>query len=261
MIFLVEFLVCLAASTVGGICGIGGGVVIKPVLDAMGVMPVATLSFLSGLTVLLMAVVNVWKNRRSNALDKRRSIPLAIGAALGGLIGKQMFQTLKNALDSDRMAGLVQAVVLGLLVLGTLIYVQQKARVHSRSIQHRGLGAAVGTALGMLSAFLGIGGGPMNLAVLYYFFSMDTKQAAVNSILIILISQTASLFMTLATASVPAFDWRSLVAMSVAGILGGFLSARLHRKLSARQTDALFKMLLVVILLICAWNAGKNGWG
>ena len=54
MILLV-FAICLIASTIGGICGIGGGVVIKPVLDAMGVMTVSTASFLSGLTVLAMA--------------------------------------------------------------------------------------------------------------------------------------------------------------------------------------------------------------
>lgn len=38
--FILIFFVCMIASTVGGICGIGGGVVIKPVLDALGVMSV-----------------------------------------------------------------------------------------------------------------------------------------------------------------------------------------------------------------------------
>ena len=31
------FIICLLASVIGGICGIGGGVIIKPVLDAMGI--------------------------------------------------------------------------------------------------------------------------------------------------------------------------------------------------------------------------------
>ena len=53
------FLVCLTASTIGGICGIGGGVIIKPVLDALGVMSVSALQFLSGLTVLGMSMVSV----------------------------------------------------------------------------------------------------------------------------------------------------------------------------------------------------------
>ena len=51
---IIVFAVCLAASVIGGICGIGGGVIIKPVLDAMGVMSVSALQFLSGLTVLGM---------------------------------------------------------------------------------------------------------------------------------------------------------------------------------------------------------------
>ena len=53
------FLVCFAASVIGGLCGIGGGVLAKPLLDAVGVMLVSTVSFLSGLTVLSMAAISV----------------------------------------------------------------------------------------------------------------------------------------------------------------------------------------------------------
>ena len=115
----------------------------------------------------------------------------------------------------------------------------------------------IGLLLGMCSSFLGIGGGPMNLAVLYYFFSMGTKQAAVNSILIILMSQVMSLIVSLVTGSVPAFEVPVLVAMVAAGAIGGFVSAKLHRKLSAETTDKLFSGLLVVIFLICCYNAIK----
>jgi len=251
------FAVCLAASTIGGICGIGGGVVIKPLLDATGIMSVTTLSFLSGLTVLAMAVVNVWKNRKNKAIDMKRSLPLGIGAAVGGVIGKQLFQSLKAAVGSDTLVGLVQAILLGILVLGTLLYVRNKSRITTRSIQCPWLCAAVGAALGVLSSFLGIGGGPMNLAVLYYFFSMDTKQAAINSILVILLSQLASLGMTLISGTVPAFEWGILIAMASAGILGGFLSAKLQKKLSGEKVDVLFTGLLIVILLICVFNGLK----
>ena len=53
------FLVCFAASVIGDLCGIGGGVLAKPLLDAVGVMLVSTVSFLSGLTVLSMAAISV----------------------------------------------------------------------------------------------------------------------------------------------------------------------------------------------------------
>lgn len=248
------FVICFAASTIGGICGIGGGVVIKPLLDAIGIMPVATVSFLSGLTVLAMTCINVLKNRKGGELDAARSLPLGIGAAVGGVVGKQLFSSLKDALRADRTVGAVQAIVLGVMVLGTLLYVLCRDRIRTKNVGGYVVPSAIGLALGVCSSFLGIGGGPMNLAVLYYFFSMDTKKAAVNSILIILLSQAASLVMSLATGTVPDFDRGYLAAMVLAGALGGLLSARLHKKLSAGVTNWLFIGLLAVILGICMFG-------
>ena len=254
MTVLFVFAVCLAASTVGGICGIGGGVVIKPVLDAIGVMSVSAVSFLSGLTVLSMAVINVYKNRKSSELDMRRSLPLGIGAAIGGVTGKQLFEAVKRAAGNDNLVGAVQAIVLGLMVVGTLIYVRNKAKIRTKNVNHAAAGAGIGFALGVCSSFLGIGGGPMNLAVLYYFYSMTTKQAAINSILIILVSQIASLLMSIVKGSIPAFDPLMLVVMVAAGVIGGNVSSRLHKRLSTETTDKLFAALLVVIICICCYN-------
>ena len=142
-------------------------------------------------------------------------------------------------------------------MLGTLAYVRNKAHIRTKDVRSTSVAVVIGLLLGMCSSFLGIGGGPMNLAVLYYFFSMGTKQAAVNSILIILMSQVMSLIVSLATGSVPAFEAPVLVAMVAAGAIGGFVSAKLHRKLSAETTDKLFSALLVVIFLICCYNAVK----
>ena len=67
----------------------------------------------------------------------------------------------------------------------------------------------------------------------------------------------ASLLLTLGRGTVPAFEWGTLVAMVAAGAIGGFVSAKLHKKLSAETTDKLFSALLVVIFLICCYNAFK----
>ena len=257
MTILFVFVVCLLASTIGGICGIGGGVVIKPLLDATGIMSVSTVSFLSGLTVLAMSLISVYKNRKTKELDVKRSVPLGLGAAVGGVLGKRLFEMIKQAVGADQLVGMIQAIVLGLMVLGTLAYVRNKARIHTKDVHNRIAAVVIGLLLGMCSSFLGIGGGPMNLAVLYYFFSMTTKQAAVNSILIILMSQMMSLMMSLVTGSIPVFELPVLLGMVCAGAIGGFVSAKLHRKLSSETTDKLFSVLLVVIFLICCYNAIK----
>ena len=79
---LVFFAVSILSSTAGSICGIGGGVIIKPVLDALGVMSVSSISFLSGCTVLAMSVVSVYKNLRCGTarMDLKIATSLAVGA-------------------------------------------------------------------------------------------------------------------------------------------------------------------------------------
>lgn len=81
---------------------------------------------------------------------------------------------------------------------------------------------AIGLVLGVMSSFLGIGGGPINLVVLFFFFSMDTKTAAENSLYIILFSQIASLFASLfaslLTRTVPEFSLGMLLLMAAGGI-------------------------------------------
>lgn len=102
---IIVFAVCLAASVIGGICGIGGGVIIKPVLDAMGVMSVSALQFLSGLTVLGMSAVSVLRRRGEHLLELRTGNALAAGAVLGGLAGNMLFELLRHAVADDRTVG------------------------------------------------------------------------------------------------------------------------------------------------------------
>ena len=47
------FILGFCASVIGVICGIGGDVIIEPVLDAFGILRVSAISFLSGCTVFL----------------------------------------------------------------------------------------------------------------------------------------------------------------------------------------------------------------
>ena len=82
------FVVAFLSSIVGAICGIGGGVVIKPVLDMFRLGAPATINFLSGCTVLSMSCYSVVKALRSgdSRVEMSTGTPLAIGAALGGVV-------------------------------------------------------------------------------------------------------------------------------------------------------------------------------
>lgn len=137
MMYLLFFAVCFFASIIGAICGIGGGVIIKPVLDSFGVMDVAAVSFLSGCTVLSMTTYSVIKGKLSGEshVDGKIGVPLAIGAAAGGLFGKWLFSFVAALSPDKNRVGAVQAFCLILVTLGTLVYTCIKAK--SRLIRLR----------------------------------------------------------------------------------------------------------------------------
>lgn len=251
------------ASIIGAICGIGGGVIIKPVLDLCGLASVSTISFLSGCTVLSMSLYSVGKNLTSgeSRVDMKTGTPLAIGGAVGGIIGKQMFSAVKAMFANPNTVGAVQAVCLALLTVGTLIYTIYKSRIKTKRIESIPVCLVIGLALGILSSFLGIGGGPFNLVILFYFFSMDTKTAAQNSLYIILFSQVTSLLTTLITRSVPTFEWLALIFMVAGGISGGMVGRKLNRKLDNAAVDKLFMGLMAVIICISIYNVFRYAGG
>lgn len=255
---LIIFLTCLCASAAGGICGIGGGVVIKPALDLLGVMSVSAISFLSGLSVMSMAAVSVFRQRKTRLVDARIGSLLALGAVTGGILGSALFQAVKTAVGRDQLVGMVQALVLALITLLTLIYSAcLRKRLPSCHVRSGPACVLIGCGMGTASAFLGIGGGPFNLAVLYFAFSMPTKKAAANSLYIILLSQLSSLASSLIKGTVPEFSWRYLVLMVSGGLLGGFLGSGINRKISSAAADRLFTGLLAAVILICCCNAWR----
>lgn len=256
MLYLVVFLVCFLASIAGAICGIGGGVIIKPVLDALGVMSVSAVSFLSGCTVLSMTAYSVVKSKAGgeSRIEGKTGFPLAAGAALGGVAGKWLFSFISSmSLDKDRV-GAVQAACLFVVTFGTLLYTIYKSRIRTYHVTAPAVCVLIGLALGILSSFLGIGGGPINLVVLFFFFSMPTKNAAENSLYIIFFSQITSLFSAVVSGSVPEFKIAMLIWMAAGGIGGGIAGRKINKKISDKMVDELFIALMVVILFINLYN-------
>lgn len=256
---LLFFVVALGASVAGAICGIGGGVIIKPVLDLLHLETVSAISFLSGCTVLSMSCYSVGKSILAGERRVSLSVgtPLAIGAAAGGLLGNQLFALLRRTSESPNTVGAVQAVCLAAVTAGALLYTLNKTHIPTHQVRNKGVCALIGLALGCMSSFLGIGGGPINLVVLYFFFSMDTKTAAANSLYIILFSQLCNLLATLCTNSVPAFRAPALALMIAGGIGGGAIGKRLNRQMDDRAVERLFIVLMAVIIGIGLFNAWR----
>ena len=249
------FLIAISASTVGAITGIGGGIIVKPVVDMLGLLSIESASFMSGCMVLSMALVSLCRGKTNGKTNDLKTLtPLAVGAAFGGIFGNLLFKSIKENADRDELLVFWQSVVLLVLVVGVFIYIQLKPKIKTLHLRQPAVIIIAGLLLGGVSSFLGIGGGPINLFMLYFLFSMDEKTAAVGSLYVIVFSQTASLIFTVATQTVPRFDPICLFVMLIGGIAGGFIGSFVLKKISRKCVSYIFQFLLIVIIFVCGLN-------
>ncbi|MCI6017616.1 MAG: sulfite exporter TauE/SafE family protein [Clostridiales bacterium] len=258
MLSVLLFFVCLLASSIGAVVGAGGGVIIKPVLDMLGVLPVSTVSFCAGCTVLGMSLCSLVRNRHDGVkLQIKTSTALAIGAVGGGLLGKWLFELVRNGFGDERMLGAIQAICLTLITFGVFLYICNKNKLPSMHVNNLLAAVVIGVFLGVISSFLGIGGGTSNVAVLFFFFSMDAKEAAKNSLYIIIFSQISSIFTAIVTGSVPSFEVLHLISMIFGGIGGALTGAAISKKIDNRGVEKILKILLLALVALDFYNVIK----
>lgn len=256
MLYGVCFGVSLFACIIGKICGMGGGVIIKPVLDALGVADAAAISFVSGCTVIGMSGWSFIKSfvKGDSAVDLKISTPLAIGAAIGGVAGKELFSAISRSFNGGDQVGGIQALCLFAAVLATYAYTCRKDSIAMHRVTDKKICLLIGLALGFLGSFLGIGGGPFNVAVLFFFFSMSTKTAAQNSLYVIMVSQIFGIIKLAVSKAIPFTSPVLLVGMIVFGILGSEIGGRIGKVISEERTTFLFKAVMILVMGICLYN-------
>lgn len=252
---IILVIVTFFATVLGAISGIGGGVIIKPVMDALCDYPVATISFLSGNTVLAMTAVSLLRSRKDTIkIDSVVGFPLAMGGAFGGVLGKILFTIVRQNTQHDARIGMIQNIIMVILTATVFIYVVNKHKIKTLHMTSKVGSFIAGLALGIFSSFLGIGGGPINIMILSYLFSMDSKHAAINSLYIIFFSQVANLLTNILQGAIPSFSYLLLTFMMGSGIVGAMAGRKASSKLDNNQIDKLFMGIMLVIVALSVSN-------
>lgn len=249
---IIYFLIAILATSIGAGAGIGGGVIIKPALDALGGYDVFVIGVLSSATILAMAIVSIFKCSKQGSKFDTTLVVLALGAVAGGFLGKEIFSFAYSIINGDLLTTIQAAIIILLLVI-----VLFRKKLPDWHIKNKIAIFSIGLILGTLSAFLGIGGGPINVAVLCMFFAMDIKKAATGSIFIILFAQLTKLVTITFTSGFGAFDYSMLYYMIPGGILGGFLGSWLKHKLEDKHIEVIFLAVVIGVILLNVFNIVK----
>lgn len=251
--FFIYFITAICATTLGSLAGLGGGVIIKPVLDALGDYNLSTVGVLSSVTVFSMALVATIKQFKSGFKADFNTIILAIGSILGGGIGKKYFDIFLSLFKNESFGKGIQALIL----IALLSLVLLKDYLPKYKIKNIFIIFLVGLFLGGIASFLGIGGGPINVAILVMLFAFPTRNAAISSVFIILLSQFSKLFLIFIGTGFSIYNLEMLPLMVIGGILGGLIGAKLNQRLSNEYIKKIFNISIILIILLNIFNVYK----
>jgi uncharacterized membrane protein YfcA len=248
---VVIFLSCV----LGAIVGLGGGVFIRPVFDAIDYHNVMNIAFFSSMAILTMAVVSTIKKMKDGlAIKADIAVLISGGAVVGGFLGNLLLEYLVDTFALEANVQLVQIIVT-VLVLAVSIFATLKRDLRYE-IKLKAILPVIGVGLGAVAAFLGIGGGPINVPILMIFFGLPIKTATMYSIVIIFFSHASRLITMGFTTegSYLYFDLRFLPFVVAAAAVGGLVGANLSRIFSDGVVKKLFISALCAVIILNLYN-------
>ncbi|APE04845.1 MULTISPECIES: sulfite exporter TauE/SafE family protein [Alteromonas] len=247
----------LLGSVVGilaGMLGIGGGLIIVPVLSYLlvhllgmtteTVMPVAIATSLS--TIVFTSMSSAYAHYRLGNIQKNIVLYTGMGIAVGAIIGAQIASHISGELLKDIFAVLV------ILIAAQMIFGKQKQSDNQAS---RAVLSCVGSGTGIISALMGIGGGALLVPALVWF--RVNARAAIGCAafcgLVIAIFGTSSFIIAGWNApDVPAYSLGYVYLPAAAGIIAtsmitANIGAKLGQKVNVRILKAMLACLLVLV--------------
>ncbi len=254
VVALIYGVVVCVATLLGAFVGLGGGVVIKPVLDVIGAHPLEQISFISSCAVFAMSVTSMAKHIRNKTPIKASIVLLvAAGSVAGGICGNSLFSLAMKASGMPELVKGIQSAILAAFLACVILSVVVKHRTFHVANPLAILFA--GFLLGTAASFLGIGGGPINVAFLTLLFSFSMKDAAVYSVAVIFFSQCSNLITTGIKTGFAGYDLKILLVVIPCAIVGGFVGSVLNRRCKESSIRKVFVLAVSAVACLSLYNA------
>ena len=255
-----------------GMFGVGGGFLTTPLLIFYGIPP--TVAVASAATQITGASVSgVMVHMRRGGVDMKMGGVMIVGGLLGSFVGAALFRLLQSSGQIDVVIGLLYVLILGaigvLMLKDSLValgYVGPKVAAPGAPRHNRWIASlplrwrfyssgiyvspvaplALGFLAGVLTVFLGIGGGFILVPAMIYLLGMPARVVVGTSLVMILaVSAATTMVHSLTTRAVD---------IVLAGLLlvGGVVGAQYGAILTTRLKPDLLRLALALIILLVA---------
>ena len=109
------------------------------------------------------------------------------------------------------------------------------------------------TAVGLLTGFLGVGGGFLVVPALVLALALPMEYAAGTSLVVITVTSAAALAVRAGVGSTP--GWGIVLALTFASVVGGLIGARISARTDTTRLSAAFTVLVLGVAVYTAVRA------
>ena len=253
----------LVAGVLAGLFGIGGGIVIVPVLETAlgfaGVDPAIRMHVAVGTslaTIIPTSIASARAHHQRQSVDveivKRWAIFVLIGALLGAWIASMVH---------SRVLAMVFASLAFMVAIKMLFF--PESRNLTEKVPRGPLVTVIPTAIGCFSSMMGIGGGTFSVMTLTLFNEPIHRAVGTAALFGLVISVPGMLGFAIAGWGDPRIPAASLGYVSLVGfaciapatVLAAPLGAKLAHGFSAKRLNMLFGAFLIVASLRLSFRA------
>ncbi len=224
-----------------GLLGVGGGVIMLPLLTFIGGVTLKLATGTSLAQVLIVSATGMLTHYRGGMVDLKAGLILGITGAAGGFGGSFLSVYL-----STRSLEIIYLFVVSQAII--LLFIPQKLEDedYRKGDFNKVAGIATGLGVGSLAGLLGVGGGFIIIPLMTYVLKIPLRVAIGTSLLIILIISLGTLGAKFGVGHVNPFITVFVLSGSVVGaFLGPYVSLRSPVKLLR-----LILLLMLVLILI-----------
>ncbi|SFJ41256.1 hypothetical protein SAMN04487936_10271 [Halobacillus dabanensis] len=266
--FFVMFIIGLITALVGSIAGLGGGVILVPVLlflgdfyssfDWVNPQSIVGISLVVMIFTGMSSAISYMKHQR---VDKKIGFVFLYGSIPGGILGSWLNQFFKT--DGFSLFFGVMMIIVSLLFFiprrtsGSLLFktgIERKKTVDGKTYTYRMpfiIGLILSFSVGMLSGLLGIGGGSLMVPAMILLLNIPPHIATATSMFMIFFASISSSATHVILGHV---EWAHTIWFIPGAYLGGTLGARINRHLNGQAVEWFLRVLLVLIGIRLIWQ-------